>query len=128
MKQKLGALMVIVSLAMGCSGCVALLVGAAAGAGGVAYVQGGLEKNVDHSVAQAYKASLAALKSLDMFVTSKEQDPHSAKIKAEASDGKSVTIDIESLTERSSKIKIRVGIMGDQERSQIILNAIQRRL
>jgi len=115
-------------LSLTTAGCVPLLIGAAAGAGGITYVKGALVKNVDHPVKKAHKASLSALKSLKLFVRSDEFSRHSSVIKGEYTDGKSFQINIEALTERSSKITIRVGMLGDQEKSQIILNAIQKKL
>ena len=110
------------------SGCVALLLGAVAGAGSVVYVKGELEKNLDATVVKMHKASLAGLKDLDMFVLSDELNVHNASIRSEDAQGKKVTIRIDALTERSSKIKIRIGIVGNKTKSQIILDAIERKL
>ncbi len=110
------------------SGCVALLVGAAAGAGGIAYIKGTLEKNFDRPVKRAHKATLAALKDLKLVIKEEELNQHSSKIKAEYPDETKVYIDITALTEKSSTIKIRVGIFGDQDKSQMILNAVMKRL
>ena len=110
------------------SGCLALVVGAAAGAGGIAYVKGALEKNFDKPVLAVHKASLSTLKNLKMTIKEEKLDQHKGTIKAEDSAGKSVTIESEALTEKSSKITIRFGVFGDESRSQMILNAIQKRL
>lgn len=110
------------------SGCVPLIIGAAAGAGGITYVKGALVKNVDYSVEQVHKAALAALKDLELFVMEDELNRHSSVIKAEYEDGQSVQVNIDALTERSSKITIRVGIFGDQEESRTILSAVEKRL
>jgi len=110
------------------SGCVPLVLGAAAGAGGYAYVRGELERNFDNSVKDIHKATLRALKTQDVFVQMDELNLHSAKFRGEYEDGKSVTVNIESLTERSSKVKIRVGTFGDEVKSQGLMNAIERKL
>lgn len=110
------------------SGCIPLLVGAAAGAGGVAYVRGTLEKNVDHSVAQVHKAAGEACKNLKISIQSDDLNQHSARIKGTLDDGKKVQIDVTSLTERSSTIQIRIGMFGDETKSQMILNVIQKKL
>jgi len=110
------------------AGCVPLLIGAAAGVGGMTFVKGKLVHNVDHTVSQANKASLKALKDLDLFVTSDELNKRSSVIKAEYESGKKISIFIDALTERSSKITIRIGTFGDHEKSQAILNAILKRL
>lgn len=118
----------VICLSLASSGCIPLIVGAAAGAGGIAYIQGTLEQNFDKSVEKLQRAAVAGLKDLDAIVTKEEGDSHNAKIKADIFGGKDVTIDIEALTERSAKIKIRVGVFGDEETSQTILNAITKRL
>jgi len=109
------------------SGCF-LLIGAAAGAGGYAYVRGALQKNVDSTVKKIHSSSLKALKGLDIFVTDDELNVHSAKVNGEYADGKRVIVDIEALTERSSKIKVRVGTWGDKDRSLVIIGAIEKQL
>mgnify|MGYP001589084206 CR=1 FL=1 len=107
------------------SGCFALLVGAAAGAGIVAWINGDLEYNFDAPLNKVHRAVLRGLKKLDLAVTQDQKDKHNAKIKSAYSDGKDVNISINAITERSSKIKIRVGVFGDQARSEAILSAIQ---
>lgn len=116
-----------VFLALSSSGCVALVAGAV-GAGGVLFFKGILEKNYDYSVAKVYKASVAACKSLDIPIHEKKIDKHNAVIKGITSDGKDVTIEVEALTERASKLKIRIGVFGDEEMSHIILTAVENKL
>jgi len=131
MKKAMKNILLVTSLGLiliTASGCIALLIGAAAGAGGVVYVKGELEKNFDATVAKVHKASIAGLKNLDMFILSDELNVHDASIRSEDAQGKKVTINIDALTERSSKIKIRVGLVGNKMKSQIILDAIERKL
>ena len=110
------------------TGCVPLLLGAVAGAGGMTYVKGALIKNVEYDVKKVHKASLSAVKELDLFVLSDELNKHSAIIKAEYDDGRSVRVIIDALTEYVSKITIRIGVFGDQEEARFILNAIESKL
>jgi len=109
-------------------GCVPLVIGAAAGAGGITFVKGKLEKNFDYSVEKVHKASLAAIKSLDLFVRSDELSRHLSVTKGEFDDGKGFNVTITALTERASKIVIRVGLLGDQAKSEMILEAIEKKL
>ena len=110
------------------SGCVALAVGAAAGAGTFAWINGDLEYNFDASVDKVHNASVKALRKLELSISQDVKDKHNAKLKSAYSDGKDVNISITALTERSSKIKIRVGVFGDQIRSESILHEIQKYL
>ena len=109
-------------------GCIPLLIGAVAGVGGMTFVKGKLIHNVDHTVSQVNKASLKALKDLHLFVTSDELNKRSSVIKAEYESGKNISVFIDALTERSSRITIRIGTFGDPEKSQAILNAILKKL
>ncbi len=110
------------------SGCYAVVLGAAAGAGSVAYVKGRIEKNFDRPVKKVNAATLSALKGLDIFVISDELTTHESEIKGEYDDGKEVKIKIIALTEKSSKITIRVGVLGNEEKSLEVLNAVIKKL
>ena len=109
------------------SGCV-LLVGAAAGAGGITWVKGKLTKELTSKMDNVYNATLKGLKKLELPVLVDRKDKLTAKIESKFADGTNVWIDIESLTSRTTRIKIRVGVLGDQERSNEILNAIEQGL
>lgn len=124
-KFSLGSILV---LSLATAGCVPLMIGAAAGAGGITYAKGALVRNVNKPVSKVHKASLSALKSLELFITDDELNRHSAYVKAEYATGKKVKISIEALTERATKITIRVGIIGNQAKSQAIFNAIHKKL
>ena len=119
---------VLVLFVMTHAGCFLLVVGAAAGAGGVAWVQGDLEKSYDASVDRVHAAAKRALKQLKLPVTQDVKDTHGAKLQSQYSDGKDVTVQIEAITEKSSRVKIRVGVFGDQERSESIRVALERYL
>lgn len=122
----------VVSLAMSVvalSGCVALVVGAAAaGAGGYAWIKGALVKEFDVSAEELYKATKSGLNGLAMRVTEDQADRVSAVLAADFADGKKVKINIEALTEVRSQIRIRVDVFGDKSKSELILNAVERKL
>ena len=113
--------------ALSAQGCV-LLAGAAVGAGAAAYHMGKLEQNVDYKVETVHDAALKGLKKLDMYVVSDNAVASGSKIEAETADGKKVKITIEPLTDRASKISVRVGLVGDEDRSYMIFNAIKKQL
>jgi len=110
------------------AGCVPLIIGAAAGVGGVAYVNGSLVRNVDEPVEKVHKAALAGLKKLGLFVTSDELDKHSSTIRAQYEDAKKVRVSIEALTEYVTQVSIRVGTFGNQDESYVILDAILEKI
>ncbi len=126
--QNLTFSFILTFLTMTASGCVPLVVGAAAGGGAVAYAKGDLHKNFDNSVSDLHKASLAAVKNIKASVYLDKIGRHSAKIKFEFDDKEKGEIVIKALTERTATLKIRVGLLGDEIRSQMVLNALQKQL
>lgn len=110
------------------SGCIPIVVGAVAGAGGVTYLRGTLVKNVPATVPELHEATLEAFKTLKMYVVEDKLEKRTAKVKAEYEDGKTVNVFIDALTEYATKITIRVGVFGDQDESLAILGAIEEKL
>ncbi len=109
-------------------GCAALLVGGAAGAGSVVYIKGQVKEDMTASVPPVHDASISALKELNLPIIEDTHDKLSARIKSRFADGADVWIEIESATAESSKLTIRVGVMGDQHKSRQILDGIHKHL
>ena len=122
----LAVLLVISSLNL--SGCFALFVGAAAGAGGVIWAKGKLQQDLTASLDQAHSASIATLKKLELPILVDKKDKSTARIESQYADGKHVWVDLDYLTKSTTKLKVRVGTLGDQTRSQEILDNILRNL
>lgn len=112
------------------SGCAVVLLGAGAGAGvaGATYVMGKLEDEVDAPVPKVQRATVAALKTLELPVNKERGDKLAAELESETADQKKIWVSINSLTSSRSKIVIRVGLLGDEVRSRQILQAIHTRL
>lgn len=110
------------------SGCLPLIVGAAAGAGSVVYISGNLEKNFDAPVKEVHQAVLDAFKELSLIITNADLNRHSARIDAVYIDGKKIRVLIKALTEHASNIKIKVGVVGNETQSQTLLNSIESQL
>ena len=110
------------------SGCAALLVGGAAGAGGAVYVKGKLSEDVNATASQVHDATVSALKELNLPIIEDTHDNLSAKMKSRFADGAEVWIDISSLSTESSQITVRVGVLGDENRSRQILDAVHKHL
>ena len=126
--KKLALLAVLLVGVLGSSGCFILLVGAAAGAGGYAWVNGALVKEFNVSASRLHDYTLRALKDLQLPVHKDDHDRISAKISSSFSDGAEISINIEAITEHTARIKLRVGVLGDKTRSEMIFSAIQKRL
>ncbi len=110
------------------TGCVPLVVGAAAGAGAFAFVKGEMQQNFDKGFDRVHRAALSGVKKLGLSVVSDKTESHKATVKVKFKTGEDAVIDIASLTEKATQVRIRVGIFGDELKSQMILEAIQKRL
>ncbi|MFA5060322.1 MAG: DUF3568 family protein [Candidatus Omnitrophota bacterium] len=128
MKNKISLAAVAALLSFQLSGCFPLLVGAAAGAGGMIWVTGKLEQQLNASVDRVHRASILALKKLELPILVDNKDKTTAKIESKYADGKHVWIDIEHVSKDLTKVAIRVGTLGDEVRSREILDNIMNRL
>jgi hypothetical protein len=130
MLKRFGWVILLFVLCIQLSGCApaVFVVGGAAGAGAVVWVKGKLEEELNLPLSKVHQASLAALQELELPVQADRKDMLAAEIRSEFADGKDIWIDIRSLTESSTKITIRVGMFGDQSRSERILETVHRHL
>ncbi len=120
---------IVVVVFLGAQLCsCALLLGAVAGAGGVVWISGKLQEEINQPLDRVYNATIAGLKKLSLPITFDRKDDLTAKIESKFADGTNVWIDIEYLTKNSTKIAVRVGVLGDQTRSNKILESIKNRL
>jgi hypothetical protein len=110
------------------TGCAALWfgAGAAGGAAGVVWHKGRLEETVPATVPQVHRAAIAAMRELRIMITEQKSDSLTSKIRGELADGKNVWIDAESTGSSTTKISIRVGILGDKDFSMRIRDSIKR--
>ena len=109
------------------TGCDAPNVGAAAGAGGAAYVQGELKvtERVSHEVAG--RAAEKALKDLKIAFIKREQDEAgiSSVIEARTASDQKVFVKTRRISDKSTEVGIRVGMIGDESMSRQILDRMQ---
>jgi len=92
-------------------------------------VKGEAKKIYDAPIDQVYKAALIAVKDdLGLIVYESHLEGLDGEIKARRLDDKKVKIDLDVLTEKTTKVKIRVGTWGDEEYSGLIFSKIDQRL
>ncbi len=109
-------------------GCTLLAVGAAAAlaAGGTyVYLNGELESSEEASLDATYGATLEAVEALEFELRSKKKDALSAVVVGERANGDKVTIRLDGVEEDMTKVRIRVGTIGDEEVSRRMLGAIR---
>ncbi len=110
------------------SGCAALLIGGGAGAGTVAYLKGELKSTEEASIDKTWQAAQETMKDLEFVITSKEKDTFSAKLIAYRANDKKVEMYLRKASERTTEVKIRVGVFGDESLSLIILESLKKHL
>lgn len=113
----------IVSLS-GLSGCAVLAVGAVVGT--IAYVEGELVAYVNADMFETVSATNLAASDLGLRALSRTGDEVRATMVAEDSYGNKITIRLLPETPLVTKVKIRVGNIGDQGYSQRIFKEIER--
>jgi len=111
-----------------CSGC-ALLVGAAAGGGAFKYVKGEMDGSYAATIGSTWVVCKGALKELgiDIFASVKETPTH-WMLKGRSEGGKKVKVTLHALSDKVTKVSVRVGVFGDEQLSRKIHNIITRRL
>ncbi|MFQ5432854.1 MAG: DUF3568 family protein [Nitrospinota bacterium] len=107
---------------------VPLAAGAGAGAGGYAWYKGELVKNFEKPMGAVYAASLNAVKSMGLSVNKKAKGPFEAKVETMLAGGKNVNIRIKKLSSKSSEVAIRVGVIGNENKTNHIMRQIEKRL
>lgn len=111
------------------SGCIFLLAGAAGGAGTAVWLSGKLAHEANASLDKTTRAVKDALKSLRLNITKETVKDDVVQIVGDYTDGRTFWVDIRRVTEKSSKLEVRVGaITSDRAAADKILKKILRYL
>jgi len=109
-------------------GCI-LLLGAAAGGAGTAYW---FANKLSNEVNASYDATLAAtrraMSSLKLEIEKEARTEEVTQFISTYTDGSKIWIDVRPMTEKTTKIEIRVGVKGDKAASGKIMDRIKRYL
>lgn len=119
-----GTLLVLCML----NGCIALGIGAAGAAGGVEYAEGRAASTVDASIERVYNAALAELKAQDLPVKHQDLGVEKADINSEYPSGDEIRIDIEAKSSDIAVLRVRIGLVGNNQMEIDLLNAIEKRV
>jgi hypothetical protein len=112
----------------GCWEAVSAAAGVAAGVGVTAYVEGSVTETMNGSLAQVSKATEAAVADLKFSTSETNSDGTSYTVVCRNAEDDKVTIELSYVTDTVTKVKIRVGIFGDEAKSMAILNSIKNHL
>jgi alkylated DNA nucleotide flippase Atl1 len=128
MFRGLAALIISGLLLINIYGCVALLAGAAGGAGTAAWLSGKLSQDVNAPFERTVKAAGTALESFKFHIEKETVKDNVAQLISRYGDGREIWIDVRRITDSSSKIEVRVGATGDKKAAQRILDRINHYL
>ena len=115
-------------LIAGLSACAAVVAGGVLGGGGVIYEKGRLSQTLNASVPRAHAATVAALKDLHMPIIEDRHDSLTARMKSRLATGEDVRIGMDYATADTSKVSIRIGVLGDRAKSLMIFERIRAEL
>ncbi len=128
MKVKKEALLVLMALMLhGCVYLVAAGTGAAIGAGTYAYMKGELCIEYPYAYEAVWDATIKALEDCGIAVFEKEKDALEGRIKGRRATGGEVVVKVQNKG-KSTLVRIRVGLFGDERVSMMIKENIDRRL
>lgn len=126
-KVRLWAVALLGVFALAGSGCLIVAAGAA-GAGTVAYVRGDLQATLDANYERSLKATRAGLERMQYKIISDRSDALAGEFIARTALDKKVQVRVTKDSDALTKIRIRVGVFGDEEVSRSLLEAIKARL
>ena len=130
-KSRFGSFLFAAVLGVGAlsmTGCVVVVAGAAA-AGTVAYVRGSLKATLPAGVEKLEGVVKSTLTDdLKFALISAREDALGAEYVVRTSQDRKVVITLERFDDKLTKIEIRVGTLGDESTSRLILNQIEHNL
>lgn len=110
------------------SGCVAVVAGAAAGASAVVYTRGEMRSDLPYEVAAVFGAAHDVLTDMELIKIEEQKTVLDGELLYRTALDKQVKVRLERVTDGVTRIKIRVGVVGDQALSLTVLDKIKARL
>lgn len=127
LKRTVTLVSLMITCLIGLSGCVAV-VAAGGAAGGVAYVRGELQMQLDQPAHEVNSAVEDAAKEMELFQVERKRDLIGGQFVYRNAQDQKITITTEAQGQQITQLSIRVGIFGDQQQSQVILDRIRSHL
>lgn len=129
MKRLLPITCVVALLVIG-SGCAPTTIGTGegSGVGAFSYITRDVQATYNVKMDLAWPATLKAMEQLNLTVESENMDALGGALAVKRADGTDVKIRLKSVGGYSTKISVRVGLMGNKNKSVLIHNAIRNAL
>ena len=131
MIKKIGVLFFIGLFSISLCGCVPLVLAGGAIAGGfgtAGWFRGKLTQEVDAPFEKSIQATKSALQALKLEIVKETKKTKVAQIMSEYTDGKPIWVDIRKVSESSSRIEVRVGVVSNKAAGRRVLDTIKKYL
>ena len=125
---KLGIILVVLLFAAGCVEMMLMSLGGAAAIGSYKWMEGTMEKDYPRSMQDTWNAALAACKDMKLQIQTQDFTPTEAKIEAVAPPDTNVKIQLVARPNQITTVKVRFGLMGNQDASAYFHRRILRHL
>jgi hypothetical protein len=123
----LAVLLAVAPAAFWTSGCLAVAAGAA-GAGTVAYIRGELKSSISRNIDDVDRAANRAAEQLRFAKINESADALTRIITLRTAEDKKIEIHLSRTTDALTEVRIRVGLIGDETTSRILLDKINANL
>lgn len=117
LNAKLGIILVVLLFAAGCVEMMLISLGGAAAIGSYKWMEGTMEKDYPRSMQDTWNAALAATKDMQLTIQSEQFGPTESKIEAVAPPDTNVKIQLVARPNQITTVKVRFGLMGNQDAS-----------
>lgn len=98
------------------------------GADAAVYSGGKLYAVVSRNLDTVYAAATKAVRDLELEVKEEAKDVFSGKVLAVGADGKNVSVILKPRPDGSTDVSVKVGPLGNQQRSVVIFDQIKKNL
>ena len=119
---------VLVMLVAWLVGGCAFLAGAAVAGAGVVYVKGEAHKRYPCDVPKVFDAGISTLENLGVITGDRLKGQESATIKGRTAGGEELTMRINQESRGITKVRLRVGLLGIRDYSQLVFSGMDRGL
>jgi len=110
-------------------GCIAILAGTAGGAGTATWLSGKSTQEFNASYERTINAAKKTLLSFKLDLVKETRQDDISQLKSKYTDGREIWIDVRKITDKTTKVEVRVGAVNpDKEAATKILKRIGRYL
>jgi hypothetical protein len=114
-RLKLAAVLLTMTMAVGCVETVLMGLGGLAALGTYKWVEGTMEKDYPRPMQETFNAALEAAKVLKLKITSQQYTPAESHIDAVTQDNTTVKVDLIARPNNITTVKIRFGMLGNAD-------------